>query len=67
MDQAHQADTRNHTLPSLGVLHPIDDPDDRILVAPLCRPWNSPEFETVGEVIDCIRQILEVRVHSYYL
>ena len=30
------------------------------IVMPLLRPFDNPEFSTIGEVIDFVTQILEV-------
>ena len=62
-------DSRNHCVPLLDVLHlPVKDgdPDIRILVMPFLRPFDTPIFDTFGEVIECIRQLFEVRF-SYSL
>jgi hypothetical protein len=36
------------------------DDDKVILVMPLLRGWDRPEFETVGEGVDFFRQLFEV-------
>jgi hypothetical protein len=55
------SDRRNHCVPLLDVLDPEKDPRfSMILVMPLLRSVNSPLFETVGEVVECLRQVFEV-------
>ncbi|KAF5320430.1 hypothetical protein D9611_010811 [Ephemerocybe angulata] len=49
----------NHTIPLIEVLDPPHDPSHKIIVMPVCRTWHSPEFDTVGEVVDCITQLIE--------
>ncbi|KAG9041186.1 hypothetical protein FS837_012635 [Tulasnella sp. UAMH 9824] len=52
-------DPRNHAVPVLDVL--VDNLDDQklLLVLPLLRRVNSPDFESVPEVLDLIQQTLE--------
>jgi hypothetical protein len=38
-------------------------PDVEYIVMPVLRPYNDPEFSFVGEVVDFVTQVLEVRVH----
>ncbi|KAI5827255.1 hypothetical protein K523DRAFT_418591 [Schizophyllum commune Tattone D] len=52
-------DSRNHCVPVYDVLEIPDDDDLRILVLPLLRKYDDPPFDTVGEVVDCLRQVLE--------
>lgn len=57
-------DPRNHCVP---LLDSFDDPfeiDVEILVMPLLRAFADPRFETVHQVLDFARQILEVRQNS---
>ncbi|KAG2014286.1 other/AgaK1 protein kinase [Coprinopsis cinerea AmutBmut pab1-1] len=49
----------NHCVPVLAVLNPPDDPDYDILVLPILRDYDDPHFDTIGEAVDYIRQILE--------
>ncbi|RXW14656.1 hypothetical protein EST38_g11206 [Candolleomyces aberdarensis] len=58
-EEPRKSDPRNHSVPILEILQPADQPVEKILVMPLCRPWDSPEFETLGEAAGCIRQLLE--------
>ena len=50
----------NHCVPILEVLKPRDDQRHVILVMPLLRACLNPPFETVGEVVEFLRQIFEV-------
>ncbi|KAL1689597.1 hypothetical protein GGG16DRAFT_114840 [Schizophyllum commune] len=52
-------DPRNHCVPVYDVLEVPDDDDLQILVLPLLREYDDPPFDTVGEVVDCLRQVLE--------
>ncbi|EAU85847.2 other/AgaK1 protein kinase [Coprinopsis cinerea okayama7 len=49
----------NHCVPVLAVLNPPDDPEHDIAVLPILRDYDDPPFETIGEVVDYIGQILE--------
>ena len=51
---------RNHCVPVFDVLH-IPDSEDVLLVMPLLRLWDRPRMQTVGEMVEFFRQILEVR------
>ncbi|KAJ3512558.1 hypothetical protein NLJ89_g3445 [Agrocybe chaxingu] len=52
-------DPRNHCIPLLDVLRLPDPVNRTFLITPHLRPFTSPEFETVGEVVECIRQLFE--------
>ena len=53
-------DQRNHCVPILDTF--VDDADDDIefLVMPVLRRFNDPPFRSVNEVVDFMRQTLEV-------
>ncbi|KAJ7745867.1 hypothetical protein DFH07DRAFT_15077 [Mycena maculata] len=53
------ADPKNHCIPLLEVLQDPHDSDVQLTVMPLCVPFSRPKFDTVGEIVDCIRQIFE--------
>lgn len=53
-------DSRNHSVPILDVFVDDEDPGLSYLVMPFLRYFNSPEFQTVGEVVDFVGQVLEV-------
>ncbi|KAH7920626.1 hypothetical protein BV22DRAFT_1020849 [Leucogyrophana mollusca] len=49
----------NHCIPVIDVLQVPDDDDDVLLVLPLLREYSDPRFDTVGEAIECFRQLFE--------
>ncbi|KAJ7726442.1 hypothetical protein DFH07DRAFT_852778, partial [Mycena maculata] len=55
----HVGNPRNHCIPIFEVLQDLDDPDKQILVMPHFIAFDQPRFDTVGEVVDCFRQIFE--------
>ncbi|SJL11205.1 uncharacterized protein ARMOST_14608 [Armillaria ostoyae] len=46
---------RNHCVP----IHHLKYEEFGILVLPLLRKFDDPPFDTVGEVVECLRQIFE--------
>lgn len=50
----------NHCVPILDTLHPPDDENITIIVMPLLREYDSPQFDTVGEAVEFFRQIFDV-------
>lgn len=54
-------DTRNHCVTILDSFEAPHDPDKVILVMPLLKRFYDPPFETVGELVDCLTQLFEVR------
>ena len=54
---AHPA---NHCV-HVDEVFPLDSEDDTmIMVMPLLRPYNDPSFDTIGEAVECFRQLFEV-------
>ncbi|TFK22807.1 other/AgaK1 protein kinase [Coprinopsis marcescibilis] len=53
------ADPRNHCTPLLAVLQAPEDEGYKIIVMPILRQYDRPEFDSLGEVVDFIRQLLE--------
>ncbi|KAI0028574.1 hypothetical protein K488DRAFT_58252 [Vararia minispora EC-137] len=53
-------DGRNHACPIIDVFSDVHDSKVCYMVMPFLRPINKPPFETVGEVVDCITQLLEL-------
>ncbi|KAF7351406.1 Protein kinase domain-containing protein [Mycena sanguinolenta] len=51
--------SKNHCVPILDVLQDPQDSDKQIIVMPRLIRFDEPIFDTVGEVIDCFRQIFE--------
>ena|SRR6267154_4416015 len=54
-------DPANHCVPIYDVLDVPTHDHVAILVMPLLRDATDPYFDTVGEVVDCIHQLFEVR------
>lgn len=50
---------RNHSTPVYEVLD-VPGEDISIFVMPVLDEFNNPRFETVGEVLECFRQVFEV-------
>ncbi len=53
-------DPRNHCVPILDVLQDPHDPSISFLVMPFLRYIDQPEFDTVGSILECVQQLLEV-------
>lgn len=53
-------DSHNHCVPILETFEFPDDFGHQIIVMPLLRPFWDPLFDTVGEGVEFIRQLLEV-------
>ena len=51
---------RNHSTPIHEVLH-VPGSDISIFIMPVLDPFHRPPFETVGEVLECFRQVFEVK------
>ncbi|KAL4244672.1 hypothetical protein ABKN59_010317 [Abortiporus biennis] len=54
-----RSDPRNHCVRLLKVLDVPDKPHLKIMVLPLLRQYNHPDFETVGEALEFFRQAFE--------
>lgn len=50
-------DPRNNCVPTCDVLQVPDDHNTLIIVTPFLRAYDSPKFDTIGEIIDFFRQI----------
>lgn len=59
-EEPQKSDPRNHCVPLLDTLYPSDDKAHVMIVSPILRQYDDPEFDTVGEALDSIREILEV-------
>jgi len=55
-----RSDPANHCTPIYDVLSVPDDKDKVIVVMPLLRAYTSPQFGTIGEAVECFRQLFEV-------
>lgn len=51
----------NHCVPILDILSSNVEPEFDFIVMPFLRPFNDPPFLSVNEVLDFMRQTLEVR------
>jgi hypothetical protein len=56
-------DATNHCVPILDSFRDSILPDVEYIVMPVLRPYNDPEFSFVGEVVDFVTQVLEVRIY----
>jgi hypothetical protein len=54
------SDPANHCVPIIEVLNVPDVEDRIILVMPLLRNYNKPNFQTIGEAVDFFTQTFEV-------
>ncbi|KAH7875633.1 uncharacterized protein C8R40DRAFT_1146570 [Lentinula edodes] len=57
-DKSIASDPRNHCIPIYDVF-PVADSEMDLIVMPVLRPFENPQFDTVGEVIAFIQQLLE--------
>ena len=57
-------DPANHSIPILDTFTDHADETITYIVMPFLRLSDNPPFETVGEVIDFVDQVLEVRYNS---
>ncbi|KAJ7496184.1 hypothetical protein B0H11DRAFT_1715914 [Mycena galericulata] len=55
----HSKNSKNHSISFLEVLDDPYDVDTQLIVMHLCIPFDEPSFDTVGEVLDFIKQIFE--------
>lgn len=60
MSEERAQDPRNHCVRILDVLQDPLDPEKKIIVMPLLKLFNRPEFTTVGEVVAFLKQAIEV-------
>lgn len=60
-----QRSPRNHCIPVFDVIPDPSEPQMALIVMPYLRPFNDPEFGTIDEVMDFIRQSLEVRLLAH--
>lgn len=50
----------NHCVPIYDILHVPDDSQTAIIVMPLLLDYEQPPFGTIGEAVECFRQLFEV-------
>lgn len=58
------SDPRNHCVPLFERILDEREPQSHFLVMPLLRRFDDPPFYAVGEVVDFVRQTLEVRFEN---
>ena len=58
-------DSRNHCVPLLDVIELEGTRSQKLMVFPLLRPFDRPQFQTFGEFIAFFTQICEV-IQIYY-
>ena len=58
--QALASQSANHCVPVYEVFTLDSDDDTMIMVMPLLRPYSDPSFDTIGEAVECFRQLFEV-------
>lgn len=51
----------NHCVPIIDVLDDPLNPSMSLMVMQYLRPWDDPELTMVGDVVDFVSQMLEVR------
>lgn len=61
------SDPRNRCIPIYEVLQAPRDDDLQLIVMPRLRKFGSPRFETIGEIVEFLRQVFEVRRPSNWL
>jgi len=59
-------DAKNHCVPILDYFRDPILPEVEYIVMPVLRPYDSPQFCFVGEVVDFITQLLEVSIYVAY-
>ncbi|KAL1689599.1 hypothetical protein GGG16DRAFT_57382 [Schizophyllum commune] len=53
------SDPRNHCVPVYEVIQDLKDEKYQLMVLPVLRRYADPRFDTVGEAVDCFRQIIQ--------
>jgi hypothetical protein len=61
MSEKLSSDPKNYCVPFLDVLSVPDESDTQIIVMPLLLSFTKIQFDTFGEVVECLRQLFEVR------
>lgn len=59
-DESLALDPENHCIPLLACLDPPKDGGHVIIVMPVLRPYHDPDFDTIGEGVEFVRQMMEV-------
>ena len=58
--EALASQSANHCVPVYGIITLDEEDDTMIMVMPLLRPYDDPHFDTIGEAVECFRQLFEV-------
>lgn len=58
--EPHASHVANHCIPVYDVLKTPEEDGEVLMVMPFLTPWDTPRFETVGEMVSFFKQILEV-------
>ena len=58
--QALAPQPANHCVPVYEIFTLNGEDDTMIMVMPLLRLYNDPSFDTIGEAVECFRQLFEV-------
>jgi len=60
--EAVSSEPHNYCVKLLGILYPPGDSQKhiQILVMPLLHTFSSPKFDTIGEALECFRQLFYV-------
>jgi hypothetical protein len=58
--QALASQPANHCVPVYEVFALNAEDDAMIMVMPLLRSYDDPSFDTIGEALECFRQLFEV-------
>lgn len=58
--EPHTSHASNHCVPIYDVFSIPDEEGTVILVMPFLMDWFEPEFDTVGEFVDFVKQVFEV-------
>ena len=67
MSEPAKSHQRNHTADLYEVLDVPGTDKDIVLVMPVLHHLTEPEFEIVGEVLECFRQVFEVTISRFGL
>jgi len=65
MSEQLASDPKNHCVPFFDVLSIPNESDICIIVMPALLPFAKPRFDTIGEVVECLRQLFEVRMAAF--
>ena len=58
--QALVSQPANHCVPVYEIFAVDGEDDTLIMVMPLLRLYSDPSFDTIGEAVECFRQLFEV-------